>query len=544
MNNILIIIPARGNSKGIPRKNIRNLGGRPLIYYVIHNALSLSYEADVFVTSEDDEILNLSKKFGAKAIKRIEKLSQDDTTLDSVVYDAYKSIKEIENKNYELIITMQPTSPILKAYSIDQAIKKICDNDNIDTIISAVENTHLCWRRENNIFFPNYKIRLNRQYLDPTYGETGGFLITRESILISGNRIGKNVDLYLLKNGEEIDIDTYEDWSICEYILKRKKVLFVVTGHKEVGMGHVYNALILANDLINHDICFLVDKKSSLAYEKILESNYTVYIQKSVNFTDDVLSHQPDLVINDILDTKYHYILELKEHGIKVVNFEDIGPGSRLADAVINAIYNEYGVFVNSYYGQKYYLLRDEFYFSTPTHQVNKTIKKVLLTFGGADPSNYAKYVLESIYEYCLNNNIELSLILGFGYKEENTLDEFNKVKIYKDTINMFEHINSSDIVFGSAGRTTYEIAYAGTPAIILAQNERELEHKFAFGENGFINLGLINNLTKNSVLKTFIQLAEDYDLRKHMSTLMKSNNLKNGRKVVRNIIEEVLEKK
>ena len=135
MNNILIIIPARGNSKGIPRKNIRNLGGRPLIYYVIHNALSLSYEADVFVTSEDDEILNLSKKFGAKAIKRIEKLSQDDTTLDSVVYDAYKSIKEIENKNYELIITMQPTSPILKAYSIDQAIKKICDNDNIDTIV-------------------------------------------------------------------------------------------------------------------------------------------------------------------------------------------------------------------------------------------------------------------------------------------------------------------------------------------------------------------------------------------------------------------------
>jgi CMP-N-acetylneuraminic acid synthetase len=226
--NILIVIPARGGSKGIPRKNLRILNGKPLIYYSIKTALVLKdkFNIDLYVSSEDGEILNISKTFGAKIHKRDKELAKDTTTLDPVIYSAYQYIKAKENKNYDLIITMQSTSPLLKTTSLNNAIEKMITNRNIDTIISATEDTHLTWKKIDNKFVPNYKKRLNRQYLTLIFKETGGFLITRKEVITPTNRIGKNVDLYVLSNGEEIDIDTYEDWNLCEFYLKRKHILF------------------------------------------------------------------------------------------------------------------------------------------------------------------------------------------------------------------------------------------------------------------------------------------------------------------------------
>lgn len=78
-------------------------------------------------------------------------------------------------------------------------------------------------KKEGKSFVPNYRKRLNRQFLPKIYKETGGFLITRKSVISPNNRIGKHVDLYLLNLPESIDIDTYEDWNLCEYFLIRKK---------------------------------------------------------------------------------------------------------------------------------------------------------------------------------------------------------------------------------------------------------------------------------------------------------------------------------
>ena len=90
---LLIIIPARGGSKGIARKNLRILNNFPLIYYSIKLALKISYEKEVYVTSDDDEILNISNLFGAKTHKRASKnLSNDNTTLDPVINDCYKFV--------------------------------------------------------------------------------------------------------------------------------------------------------------------------------------------------------------------------------------------------------------------------------------------------------------------------------------------------------------------------------------------------------------------------------------------------------------------
>ena len=539
--NVLVVIPARGGSKGIPRKNLRLLNGKPLIYYAINTALNSKYNIDVYVSSEDDEILNIASQFGAKTHKRDISIADDKSTLDPVVYAAYEYAKQIENKEYDYIITMQPTSPLLKTTSLDSAIEQAIEDKSIETVIAVKDDTHLSWRKENGKFVPNYEKRVNRQYLTPTFTETGAFFITKREVITKNNRIGKTVKLYVLSNGEEIDIDTYEDWNICEYYLKRKHILFVVTGNSEVGLGHVYNTLLLANDILNHKITFLVDKKSQMAYNKIASKNYPVFIQKHKNIIDDIKALNPDVVINDRLDTDIKYMKELKSLNLKVINFEDLGEGAKKADLVINAIYPEKQVLPKHYFGHKYFMLRDEFIYSEQK-EVKKEVKNVLITFGGVDPNNYTKKVIETIYQYCQENNIGITVITGFGYEKHDSLHEFPNIKIKENIMNISTYIKNADIVFTSAGRTTYEIASIGTPAIVLAQNERELTHFFASSEYGFLNLGLGYKISSKELYKNFVELVESYENRKYMSELMKRVDLKNGRKRVVKLIQNVIE--
>ncbi|MFK8038844.1 MAG: glycosyltransferase [Crocinitomicaceae bacterium] len=539
--NILVVIPARGGSKGIPRKNLRLLGGKPLIYYSIKNALNSKYSLDVYVSSDDDEILNTAQKIGAKTHQRNPNIADDKTTLDPVIYNTYLYAKKVEQKDFELVVTMQATSPLLSTNSLDKAIGKIIEDSTIDTVIAAKDNTHLSWKKENGKFLPNYTERLNRQYLTPEYTETGAFLITRNSIISENNRIGKNVELGLLEGGEEIDIDTYEDWNLCEYYLKRKHILFVVTGNSKVGLGHVYNTLLIANDILNHQISFLVDKESELAFEKIQSKNYPVQIQKSDSIIDDINDIAPQIIINDRLDTSNDYVNCLKEKKYVVINFEDLGSGSLNANLVINAIYPEKKIIKNHFYGQDYFILRDEFILSDEK-TVTQKVKSVLVTFGGVDPNNYTKKVIETIHKYCTENKISINIIAGFGYEKFDTLKGFSSINVLKNVSNISDYMLEADLIFTSAGRTVYEVASIGTPTIVLEQNERESTHFFASNNYGFFNLGLGYNLSNEELFKEFTKLVNSFDLRNEMSSRMKNQDLKSGRNRVQKLIQEIIQ--
>lgn len=540
MKNILVVIPARGGSKGIPRKNLRLLNGKPLIFYSIKTALNSKHNPDVYVSSEDEEILNTALLFGAKIHKRDKSIADDKSTLDPVIYNCLQYAKTIENKEYDYVVTMQPTSPLLDVLSLDLAIEKALNDFSIETIISAKDNTHLSWSKKGDSFLPNYSERVNRQYLTPTFVETGGFFISRSDIVTPTNRIGKNVELFVLSNGQEIDIDTYDDWNLCEYHIRKKNILFVVTGNNTVGLGHVYNTLLIANDILNHKISFLVDKDSQLAFNKIALKNYPVYIQKEDNIIEDIKKLSPDIIINDILDTTAEYVEMLKSLNFKVINFEDLGEGARYADLVVNAIYPEKAILKNHFFGHNYFVLRDEFIYSNQK-KVKQDVKEILITFGGVDPNNFTQKVLESIYNYCESNGISITVITGFGYDKFETLQMFENVKIEKNVSNISSYMLKADLIFTSAGRTAFEIASIGTPAIVLAQNERETTHFFAGSEYGFLNLGLGYELTNDFIFKKFVEVVESYDNRVYMSNLMKKNNLKESRNKVIKLIQNII---
>ncbi|HEY9049468.1 MAG TPA: acylneuraminate cytidylyltransferase [Ohtaekwangia sp.] len=537
--NVLVIIPARGGSKGIPRKNLRPLNGKPLIYYSINLARASVYKPDVYVSTDDEEIAYFSRKFGAKVHLRDNNLGGDLVTLDPVIYEAYTKISSQENKQYDFVITLQPTSPLLTTYSLDQALKRIHERPEIETILSAVNDTHLTWGKNEGGYFPNYKARVNRQQLPPVYKETGGFFISRASIVTPAARIGKAVDLYEVPVGEAIDIDSHEDWSLCEYLLQRKTILFCISGYPQIGLGHVYNCLTLAHHIMNHKIVFLVDKKSDLAFAKIKENNFEVH-QEETSLLEDIQKLAPDIVVNDRLDTDANYVKQLRQLGFKVVNIEDLGEGSAYAHVVINAIYPEKESPANHYYGPDYFCAREEFLLHGEK-PIRPQLKKVLLSFGGVDPNNLTRKTLQSIYTFCMENKISIQVILGLGYANEDTLKEFSSVEITRNVKNISDYMYDADIVFSSAGRTIYELALLGTPSIIMAQNERELTHFFASGENGFLHLGLGSTATESVILGALNECLP-LEKRQAMHERMMRHDIKNGRKRVIKLINELIE--
>src|SRR5690554_148529 len=124
----LVIIPARGGSKGIPRKNVRLMVGKPLICYSIENALNSRFDVDVVVSTDDEEIARLASSQGAKVIIRPTKLATDIVTLDPVINHAVVEIEKEKQIRYDVVITMQPTSPLLKKDTLDAAIEYFSEN--------------------------------------------------------------------------------------------------------------------------------------------------------------------------------------------------------------------------------------------------------------------------------------------------------------------------------------------------------------------------------------------------------------------------------
>jgi len=540
--NILVIIPARGNSKGIPRKNMKSLNGKPLIYYSISCALRSKYDLDVYVSSEDEEILTISKRFGANVYKRPLELSGDSITLEPVVYDAFINIERMMHKRYDYIVTLQPTSPLLETDTLDNAISYILNNDSVDVLLSARVRRHLTWKRKEGKFKPNYDKRENRQYIDPLYEETGAFVICRRNNLEKyKTRFVGNVDIYVLEGSETIDIDTFEDWAICEYFLKKKKILFVVIGNQEFGLGHTYRSLVIANSIVNHDVYFLVPFGNDLCYKIIKSYNFTAYNQKNKDIIIDIKDLSPDVVVNDVLDTPSDYILALKEMGIKVINFEDLGDGSRYADLVINALYGGEVGSPNYYCGYKYFVARDEFIYQE-YKEVGEEVNNVFICYGGVDVNNYTLKTLDAIYDYCVNSGMTINVVLGLGYNNCEKLRQYEEVNIYNNIRNISEFIYEADIIFTSAGRTVYEVACIGTPAIVLAQNDRELKHYLASPKFGFINLGLGTKISNDVLFKTFVSLCNDFLKRKMMSEKMLSIDLRSGRHRVIRMIKNILE--
>lgn len=516
--NILAVIPARGGSKGIVRKNLRLLNQKPLISYQIQNALKSELVTDVVVTSDSDEILSYSSNFPVYLRKRSADLAGDMVTLDPVVNDAVLFMEMETKKNYDVVVTLQPTSPSLSLKTLDDAIKKFIDDD-VDTLLPVVDATHLHWREEDESIVPDYRERLNRQWLPKKYKETGAFLVTKRNFVRDDSRLGDKVDIFVLDEVEGLDVDTSTDFLMAEAAIKRLKISFVVNGNRNVGMGHVHRCLTIADGFIGHDIQFFTFNCGSEALNLIRDSGYQVTECEKDSLCGLL---DCDMVINDVLDTDPDYVNGLKDSGFFVVNFEDLDEGSSVAHLVFNALYEKTNPQSNHRFGYEYECLSEQF-FLYPQIEFNDPPRVLFVTFGGVDQNNLTSRVLKVAPRLFRESTLEkIIVVLGGGYSHKLNLDDIHpdlksRVEVHRKVKNMPGLMSKADIAITSNGRTIYELASMAIPMVSIAQNDRETLHLFARYNGGINYLGISCTVNEDDIFNTIIDIASNTNLRRKM---------------------------
>ena len=531
---ILAVIPARAGSKGIPNKNIRIIGGHPLVYYSIKNALNSEYITDVIVSTDSPEVSIIAKQMGAACHWRDKSLCGDKVTLDAVIYDAIP-----DKKQWDYVVTMQPTSPTLSAETLDKAICYAIQN-KLDTLISAINAPHLSWIEKNGKKVPNYTERLNRQYLPPCYMETGAFMISRAEVVTPKTRIGSNVDVFEVPENESQDVDTFSDLQSAALSLNKQNVAIYVNGNNKRGVGHIYRALELADEFYTKpDIYFDVNQTDPEIF------GTTTHNLIPVNGIAELFEHckekQYTIFINDILTTSIDYMIGLRTvlTNAKIVNFEDDGEGILKADLVFNALYRD-ETMPQIRAGEKYYISGKLFMFYDPI-VIKPKVERVFISFGGADPQNYSDRLL-SIVSKPEYSKYHFVVVLGRAKYNVEELLEYNKypnIEVFYDVANMPELMSSCDIGVTSRGRTGYELAILGIPAIAMAQNQREEKHGFVCNENGFTYIGLnpVDEIIE-STLKMYISLSQEG--RQRFQNQLLKHDLRGGRKRVMGLINNL----
>lgn len=221
MGDCVAIIPARGGSKGIPGKNTILVAGKPLIAWSIEHALRSSKIHSVWVTSDSLEILDIAEKYGAQTILRPVNISGDKATSEEAWIHAVHHIKL--SVEIELVVCMQPTSPVRGRHDLDEAIDKYYKK-KFDSLLSVTKvEDYFEWRMSEcgaeSINY-DYSNRKRRQDIEVKYLENGSFYIITPSLLVENkNRLGGYVGFYEQEKYKMYQIDSIEDAALCEAIL-------------------------------------------------------------------------------------------------------------------------------------------------------------------------------------------------------------------------------------------------------------------------------------------------------------------------------------
>lgn len=233
MTETLALIPARGGSKGIPRKNIRNFAGYPLVAWSIAAAQQAECVTRIIVSTDDAEIAAIARQFGAETpFLRPAEFAQDHTTDLPVFEHALRWLAERENYRPDVVVQLRPTSPIRPRGLVDRAVQILLehpDADSVRGVVPAGQNPHKMWRLPYGEYGPMKNLlevegvaepyNAPRQLLPPVYWQTGHIDAIRAATISNGSMSGKNIYPLVIDPRYTVDIDNLQDWARYEHLV-------------------------------------------------------------------------------------------------------------------------------------------------------------------------------------------------------------------------------------------------------------------------------------------------------------------------------------
>ncbi len=223
MKNIFAIIPARGGSKGVPRKNLSPLADKPLIAYSIEDAIESKMVDTVFVSTDDHETSEVAKRFGAEVIHRPHDIATDSASSESAIVHALEVLSR-QGDLPELIVFLQCTSPFRTGKDIDQAIIQL-QQEQADSLLSVSPSHRFIWEYQNDKPVSvnyDYHHRPRRQEMKQQYVENGSIYLFKPWVIQKfNNRLGGKISMYVMSEESAIDIDSPIDLKIAESIMRQ-----------------------------------------------------------------------------------------------------------------------------------------------------------------------------------------------------------------------------------------------------------------------------------------------------------------------------------
>ena len=529
----VILIPARAGTSNISRQNLRLVGNKPLIYYVIKSALKIT--SNVFVSTDSYEIREISKLYGAKIINRSKHLTKNSTKLEDIAFEALSKLHK--EKNFSKCLILNPKYPLIKSSTIKKFFSIL--NKNIQTVYGFEYYPHHQYK----------KISFNGNQVGKILNDVSNCVITEKIVSFNTKNFLKTKKFqspfYGLKlsENEPIALNSYHDFGILESILNRKRILVRVDGSKSIGLGHVHNMLTILNHFRNEEILIVMNSKNNLGQKKFQEHLYQVKtFSTESNLLKIIEQFDPHIIFNDILNTRINYMKAISKRKPFIVNFEDLGDGRKDAHLVFNPIYHSPKNSSNEYYGPNFACVRDEFRMWEPA-KLRKTIKHVVIIFGGLDPTDKTFSVLKLIEKFELRN-VNYSVVIGRDYKErKKLLNLITKMKANNFKIILNENVDflskifhESDFAITSNGRTVFELGSLHVPMIVIPVNNREKKHTFVKKYNVGHIVYLDITLSSQKFLNAFKKMTMISERKKFQKNLRKINLLNGVDRVVSTI--------
>jgi len=336
MHNAIAIIPARGGSKGIPRKNIRLLAGKPLLAWTIEAAQEALGRENVYVSTEDAEITAISRQYGATVIPRSWELATDTATSESVLAQGLDWLESNKGQHPEWLIFLQCTSPLMLPEDIRGALNLAIEK-NADSTFSASEFHRFVWRRDAQGMAVGVNhdpsVRLRRQDREPEFIENGAIYVLRvDAFRQARHRFPGKTLIYVMPAERSLEIDEPLDWLLAETLMQQR-----IRSNRTAALPTAIAALVLDFDGVltdNRAITFddgreavMVHRGDGLGLTRLRKSGIPILVLSSeTNAVVQARCHKLQLTcISGVEDKETALVKWVDEHGINLQNVVYVG---------------------------------------------------------------------------------------------------------------------------------------------------------------------------------------------------------------------------
>jgi spore coat polysaccharide biosynthesis predicted glycosyltransferase SpsG/CMP-N-acetylneuraminic acid synthetase len=532
---VVAVVPARGGYDEVPYLNIKKLGPIPLIAHTLEQAKKSRYIDRVVVSTDDDQVAEVARQYGAEApFRRPAELSGKISLLKPVIAHAVEFLEKQEGVRIDIVVTLQATSPFRTAEQIDAAIDKLIE-ERWDSVISLCEEKALTWKVVDGNLKPLFGKAGRRDEMEPLYREDGAIRAMRREVLDTASRLGERVGYVLMDKGSAITVrDIYDFW-MAEKLVRLPRILFRVDGGSGIGMGHVYRSLAIADEIRSispsADIQFLMKAAHAEGVQRVSSAGYPVRIVSDdlpELVMKEIQEYSPNIIVNDFpAPMRTDYLDALAKLGASTVNLvdslEDIEKPAELASVIIATMHEDQVELQDFYGGPAFAILRDSF--ADRSSKLREVARRLVVSFGGSDPQGLTLKVLRSLDALAKEwKDLSVGVILGPAFSYKKKLEEILPILSYRPRIlenveHMADIFSDADLVFCSGGMTVFEIAALGTPGVVICQNAREQRRMEAFSREGtIVHLGLGTEVGEALVRDTARELLGSASRRRAMS--------------------------